>query len=56
MGKTPVRTYDPDRDVPILVQAGDYIRFVEIDEAEFTRISKAVAAGEYKVNVRLGGE
>ena len=56
MGKTPVRTYDPDRDVPILVQAGDYIRFVEIDEAEFARISKAVEAGEYKVNVRIGGE
>ena len=56
MGMTPVRTYDPERDVPILVQAGDYIRFVEIDEAEFSRINKAVKAGEYKVSVRIGGE
>lgn len=56
MGMTPVRTYDPERDVPILVQAGDYIRFVEIDEAEFSRINKAVEAGEYKVSVRIGGE
>ena len=26
MGMTPVKTYDPEREVPILVEAGDYIR------------------------------
>ena len=55
MGKTPVRTYDPDREIPILLQAGDRIRFVEIDEAEFLRISKAVEKNEYRVTVREGG-
>lgn len=55
MGKTPVRTYDPDREVPILLQAGDYIRFVEIDEAEFKRISEEVAQGIYQVNIQIGG-
>ena len=34
MGMTPVKTYDPDREIPILVEAGDYIRFVPIDEDE----------------------
>ena len=55
MGKTPVRTLDPDRDVPILMQAGDSIRFVEITAAEFRRISEAVEKNEYRVTVREGG-
>ena len=52
MGKTPVRTYDPDRAVPILVSAGDYIRFVPVDEAEFHRIKDLVDHGQYEVTVR----
>ena len=56
MGMTPVRTYDPDREVPILLQAGDYIRFVEIDEAEYKRISEEISKGCYQVTVRTGGE
>ena len=55
MGNTPVKTYDPNRSVPILVQAGEYIRFVEIDEAEYRRISEAVAQDAYQVTVREGG-
>jgi len=55
MGKTPVKTYDPERDPAILVQAGEYIRFVEIDEAEFIRISGLVAKNEYQVTIREGG-
>ena len=52
MGKTPVKTYDPDREVPILVQAGEYIRFVPVDEEEYLRIQKLVEANEYQVVVR----
>lgn len=55
MGMTPVRTYDPERETPILVQAGEYIRFVEINEAEFERIKAQVDAGEYRVVIREGG-
>ena len=54
MGMTPVKTYDPGRDVPILVQAGEYIRFVRIDEAEFQDISRRIAEGTYQVTVREG--
>ena len=56
MGKTPVKTYDPDRDVPILVEAGDYIRFIPIDRAEYDRIKELVDKGEYQVTVREGDE
>lgn len=54
MGKTPVKTYDPDREVPILVEAGDYIRFVPIDEEEFYRIKELVDKNEYQVVIHEG--
>lgn len=52
MGMTPVKTYDPNREVPILVEAGDYIRFVPIGEAEYLRIRDLVDRGEYQCVVR----
>lgn len=54
MGMTPVRTYDPDREVPILVEAGDYIRFVQVDRAEYERIRAEVENGTYTVHVTEG--
>ena len=54
MGQTPVKTYDPERKPPILVEAGDYIRFVPIDEAEYQRIKELVDKNEYQCVVREG--
>ena len=54
MGLTPVKTYDPEREIPILVEAGDYIRFVRIDEDEFKRIKELVDRGEYQCVVHEG--
>lgn len=54
MGLTPVRTYDPERQTPILVEAGDYIRFIPIDEEEFLRIQKLVNKGEYQCVIHEG--
>lgn len=54
MGMTPVKTYDPDREVPILVEAGDYIRFVPIDEDEYKRIKELVDRGEYQCVIHEG--
>ncbi|MDO4338945.1 MAG: 5-oxoprolinase subunit PxpB [Eubacteriales bacterium] len=54
MGMTPVKTYDPEREVPILVEAGDYIRFVPIDEEEYKRIRELVERGEYQCIVHEG--
>lgn len=51
MGMTPVKTYDPEREVPILVEAGDYIRFVPIDRDEYERIQSEVAQGSYQVRI-----
>ncbi len=52
MGMTPVKTYDPNREVPILVEAGEYIRFVPVDEAEYLRIKELVDKDEYQCVVR----
>lgn len=54
MGKTPVKTYDPDREVPILFEAGNYIRFVPVSEEEFYRIKELVDKNEYQVVVHEG--
>ena len=54
MGMTPVKTYDPERETPILVEAGDYIRFVPIAEEEYKRIQELVARGEYQCIVHEG--
>ncbi|MFZ5966238.1 MAG: 5-oxoprolinase subunit PxpB [Bacillota bacterium] len=48
IGKTPVKLYDPNREAPILLSAGDYIRFVPIDGEEYAKIEKAVEDGSYQ--------
>lgn len=49
IGRTPVKMYDPEKQDPILVQPGEYIHFYPITDSEYTRISEAVAAGNYMV-------
>ena len=48
LGKTPVKTYNPDREIPILFEAGDYIRFVPVSQEEFEKIEKEVNEGKYE--------
>ena len=45
---TPVKTYDPHREEPILFEAGDYIRFVPVSEKEYKEIKKQVDEGSYQ--------
>jgi len=53
LGMTPVKTYDPMREQPILFEAGDYIRFVPIDKSQFNEIKAQTEEGTYKCNVHL---
>ncbi len=55
IGSTPVRPYDPGRADPILYRAGDYIRFVPIDEAQYRTIQAQVDAGAYAPVISEGG-
>ena len=47
LGRTPVPLYDPAAPDPILLRAGDHVRFRAIDRAEFDAIAAAVAARRY---------
>lgn len=49
IGRTPVKLYDPEREEPILLSAGSYIRFVPVDQKEYEEIKEAVTRGEYNV-------
>ena len=49
IGRTPLKMYDAGREKPILPEAGQYIKFVPIDRAEFDRIAAEVEKGTYEV-------
>ena len=49
IGRTPVRLYDAGRAQPILLRAGDYVKFEPVSEGEFRRIAAEVQAGRYVV-------
>ena len=50
IGRTPLKLFDPPRDRPVLLSAGDYVRFVPIDSRkDYDDIRKQVDAGEYQV-------
>ncbi|MXN17750.1 5-oxoprolinase subunit PxpB [Pseudooceanicola sp. GBMRC 2024] len=45
LGETPVRLFDPARDTPFLLQAGDRVRFEPVDAATCARLAERAAAG-----------
>lgn len=51
IGRTPLRPYDPDRERPILYEAGDYLRFVPITPEEYETIEAQLAARSYEYRV-----
>lgn len=52
IGRTPVKLYDPYRKDPVLLNAGDYIKFVQIDEVEYKKIEALESEGKYKVIIK----
>jgi KipI family sensor histidine kinase inhibitor len=51
LGRTPLRLYDPAAADPILLRAGDRVRFRPIEPAEFQAIAAAVASGAYRPRI-----
>lgn len=52
IGRTPIKMFDPLKDPPSLLTAGDFLRFVPIDSAtEFDRIHEMDQEGEYQPTV-----
>lgn len=51
IGRTPLRPYDPDREKPILYEAGQYLRFVPISVEEYGAIEQQLAAHTYEYQI-----
>ena len=50
IGKTPLKLFEPTREPPALLRAGDYITFVSITTKEFYLIKEAVERGTYRLD------
>lgn len=46
LGQTPVRSYDPNRQPPFIIEAGDEVQFYAVDAAEFQRMEQAAEKGD----------
>lgn len=49
IGKTPLKLFDPNRSQPFLLKAGEYLKFIPIDQKEYEEIEHLVAAGKFEV-------
>jgi len=49
IGRTPVKLFDPYKEPPALLQAGNYVTFVRITPQEYIKIEEMVQQGTYKV-------
>lgn len=47
IGRTPLKLYDADREKPVLLEAGQYIKFRSVTEEEYRTIEKQVEDGTY---------
>ena len=54
LSRTPIRLYDPASPDPILLRAGDHVRFRPIDRAEYDAIASAVSAGTFRPRIEQG--
>lgn len=55
IGRTPVKCYNPDREISIPYKAGDYIRFVPVSAAEYEELKKADENGTYEFKSTIEG-
>ncbi len=51
IGRTPLKLYDPAKEPPVFIQAGDYIRYVAITESEYAEIEEQVTTGRFQVKM-----
>lgn len=56
IGKTPLKLYNEKRENPILLRAGQYIKFKSISEQEFDQITAQIEKEIYQHNIYLRGE
>jgi inhibitor of KinA len=52
IGRTPVTLFDPSRNPPVIVDAGDYIRFVPVAPDDYPAIRERIRQGTWTLQVR----
>ena len=52
IGRTPVQLFDPQRDPPVVVEAGDFIRFAPITETTYRVVQQQVQVGSHQLTTR----
>jgi KipI family sensor histidine kinase inhibitor len=52
IGRTPVSLFDASRNPPVIVDAGDYIRFVPVAPDEYAAIEEGIRQGTWALRVR----
>lgn len=52
IGRTPLKLFDDTKEPPVFIQAGDYIRYVPIDQKEYDKIKNEVENDTYKVSIK----
>ncbi len=53
IGRTPLKLFEPSREPPALLRAGDFLTFVRITPEEFTSIYEKARNGTYQLTARL---
>jgi len=51
IGRTPLAVFDPLRNPPTLVEAGDWVRFEAVGEPEYSAIQAAAKAGSFALEI-----
>src|SRR3546814_6392715 len=54
LGRTPVEQFDLGRDPPILLSAGDRVRFRPVEKAEYDELKKRMEAGDTAYAPEIG--
>ncbi|MDM8533174.1 5-oxoprolinase subunit PxpB [Clostridiaceae bacterium HSG29] len=52
IGRTPVKLFDIDNEEPVLLNAGNYIRFKSIDYKTYERILKEVNSNTFNIEIK----
>ena len=52
LGRTPLRLYDPSATQPVLLRAGDRIRFNPVDRTEYEQMCRSVEEGTFRINIQ----
>ncbi|WP_240377458.1 5-oxoprolinase subunit PxpB [Bacillus piscicola] len=54
IGRTPVKLFDPGQSVPVLLEAGNYIRFTPVTLEQYKEITEQLEEGTYEVSYEEG--